>query len=223
VLFCVRVPVGHWGTPKGPATAPRPRRAQSWRHRTARGGVPRQSPNRPIARRIRRRRERPGRRRVRRFRCGESAECAGRVPAAVCRAGTRRCTMPRGKAKPTPSLLLHGADGAVQSDAGYRCAAPHSRTESKTAAGVQEHAEAMGGTAWEAGAVRDGGEAGACRSLRPFLPRAQPTGGFGAVGRTAPPGEGRGAPPFAVHIGPHGGASACAHDTSMLGQVLIGL
>ena len=27
--------------------------------------------------------------------CGESAECAGRVPAAVGRAGPRRCTMPR--------------------------------------------------------------------------------------------------------------------------------
>jgi hypothetical protein len=35
--------------------------------------------------------------------CGESAECSGRVPAAVCRAGPRRCTGPRGKAKPAPS------------------------------------------------------------------------------------------------------------------------
>ncbi len=35
---------------------------------------------------------------------GESAvECAGRVPAAVGRAGTRRCTMPRTKAIPTSS------------------------------------------------------------------------------------------------------------------------
>ncbi len=36
--------------------------------------------------------------------CGESAiECAGRVPAAVGRAGTRRCTLPRGMAIPTTS------------------------------------------------------------------------------------------------------------------------
>jgi hypothetical protein len=35
--------------------------------------------------------------------CGESAECAGRVAAAVCRAGTRRCTLPRPMAGPTPS------------------------------------------------------------------------------------------------------------------------
>ncbi len=36
--------------------------------------------------------------------CGESAdECAGRARAAVCRAGTRRCTRPRAKAVPHPS------------------------------------------------------------------------------------------------------------------------
>jgi hypothetical protein len=35
--------------------------------------------------------------------CGESAECAGRVPAAVGCAGTRRCTWPRSMAIPHPS------------------------------------------------------------------------------------------------------------------------
>ena len=35
--------------------------------------------------------------------CGESAECAGRVAAAVCRAGGHRCTLPRPRAIPTPS------------------------------------------------------------------------------------------------------------------------
>jgi hypothetical protein len=35
--------------------------------------------------------------------CGESAECGGRVAAAVCRAGTRRCTWPRPKAILNPS------------------------------------------------------------------------------------------------------------------------
>ncbi len=35
--------------------------------------------------------------------CGESAECAGRVAAAIGRAGTRRCTLPRSKATPTAS------------------------------------------------------------------------------------------------------------------------
>jgi hypothetical protein len=35
--------------------------------------------------------------------CGDRPECAGRVPAAVCRAGGRRCTVPCTKAKPTSS------------------------------------------------------------------------------------------------------------------------
>ena len=87
----------------GPTPAPRPRRAQRWTHRAAPCGGPRQSPIRRIARRIRRRRERPGRRGVRRFRLRRSAECGGRVPAAVCRAGIRRCTRPRAMAHPTPS------------------------------------------------------------------------------------------------------------------------
>ena len=59
---------GYWGTPVGPTPSPRPRRAQVWHDRAALGGAPRQSPNRPIARRIRRRRERPEPQRVRRLR-----------------------------------------------------------------------------------------------------------------------------------------------------------
>jgi hypothetical protein len=35
--------------------------------------------------------------------CGDRRECAGRVPAAVCRAGGRRCTVPWTKTKPTSS------------------------------------------------------------------------------------------------------------------------
>jgi hypothetical protein len=66
--FVFRVPVGYWGTPVGPTPAARPRRAQRWQHRAALGGEIRQSPNRPIARRCRRRRARPGRLRVRRLR-----------------------------------------------------------------------------------------------------------------------------------------------------------
>ena len=97
VQFCVSGTgwvLGH--PPWGPTPSSRPRRAQPWLHRAALCGETQQSPNRPIACRIRRRRERPERRRVRRFcfrRIGR--ECAGRVPAAVCRAGTRRCTGPR--------------------------------------------------------------------------------------------------------------------------------
>ena len=88
MLFCVRVPVWVLGYPSGPTPAPRPRRAQTWLHRAALGGVARQSPNRPIARRCRRRRERPGLPRVRRFR--------------LRRIG-RECTMPRTIAIPMPS------------------------------------------------------------------------------------------------------------------------
>jgi hypothetical protein len=58
--FVFRVPVGYWGTPVGPTPAPRPRRAQPWHDRAAPCGGLRQSPNDPIARRCRRRRERPG-------------------------------------------------------------------------------------------------------------------------------------------------------------------
>ncbi len=69
------------GTPVGPIPAPRPRRAQRWLHRAALGGALRQSPNRPIAHRIRCRRERPEPRRVRRFRFGDRRSAAAKSPA----------------------------------------------------------------------------------------------------------------------------------------------
>jgi hypothetical protein len=160
-VLCFGYRFGYWGTPVGPTPAPRPRRAQRWLDRAGLCGAQRQSPNRPIARRCRRRRERQGPHRVRRlrlrriggvrrprsrrrlpcrytplhyaarygnrrmirllvdanadvnaqyaFECavcarGESAvECAGRVAAAVGRAGTRRFTLPRPMAIPHPS------------------------------------------------------------------------------------------------------------------------
>ena len=77
---------GCWGTPVGPTPTPRPHRAQRWRQRAAHCGAIRQSPNRPIARRIRRRRERPGLQRVRRFRLrriGVSAAAEAPPPSAV--------------------------------------------------------------------------------------------------------------------------------------------
>ncbi len=70
----------------GSTPAPRPRRAQQWLDRAALGGGQRQSPNRPIARRIRRRRERPELRRVRLFRwrrIGVSAAAESPPPSAV--------------------------------------------------------------------------------------------------------------------------------------------
>ncbi len=68
-LFCFfGYRFGYWGTPVGPTFRTLARREQAWLHRAAHCGALRQSPNRPIARRIRRRRERPERLRVRRFR-----------------------------------------------------------------------------------------------------------------------------------------------------------
>ncbi len=73
------------GTPVGPTPSPRPRRAQRWPHRAAHCGEIRQSPNRPIARRIRRRRERPDQPllqplEVRRFRFGDRRSAAAESP-----------------------------------------------------------------------------------------------------------------------------------------------
>ena len=89
------------GTPVGSIPSTGLRCAQRWRHRAALGGVARQSPNRPIARRVRRRRERPERLRVRRCRFGIGGR-GGQVPT-VCRAGPCRCTGRRKKAHPTTS------------------------------------------------------------------------------------------------------------------------
>ena len=67
-VLCFGYRLGTGVPPWGPPPSPQPRRAQQWQHRAALGGGLRQSPNRPIARRCRRRRARPGRRRVRRLR-----------------------------------------------------------------------------------------------------------------------------------------------------------
>jgi hypothetical protein len=136
VLFCVRVPVGYWGTPMGPTPAPRPRRAQRWHDRAGLCGVQRQSPNRPIARRIRRRRERPDPRdRVRRFRFRRIGGVRRPSPRRrlPCRRTPLYLAAVNGHSESVAELLLHGADGAVQeTNFGYRCAAPHSRTENRS-------------------------------------------------------------------------------------------
>ncbi len=62
--------------------------------------------------------------------CGESAdECAGRVPAAVGRAGGRRCTLPRTMATPTSSrsCCCAAPTGPFGPTTGNDGAAPHSR------------------------------------------------------------------------------------------------
>jgi hypothetical protein len=92
-----------WGTPLESTPSPRPRRAQLWHHRASLCGAIRQSPNRPIARRIRRRRERPEPlQRVRLFRFGVGG-VRRPSPRPVCRAGGRRCTLPRPMADRTRS------------------------------------------------------------------------------------------------------------------------
>ena len=61
---------------------------------------------------------------------GESAvECAGRVRAArrPCRDTPLHLAACNGDSSSVAELLLRGADGAVQDNLGYRCAAPHSR------------------------------------------------------------------------------------------------
>ena len=89
------------GYPVVSIPSPRPRRAQLWRDRAAHGGVLRQSPNRRKIDRIESRRRRPE---LPQVRLSASASAVGAAePAAVCRAGRRRCTMPRAMAHPTPS------------------------------------------------------------------------------------------------------------------------
>jgi hypothetical protein len=127
--FVFRVPVGYWGTPVGPTPAPRPRRAQAWRHRAALGGALRRSPNRRIARRCQRRRERPELRRVRRLRLRRIGGVRRPSPRRrlPCRYTPLHDAAYEGHSASVAELLLRGADGAVQSNLGYRCAAPHSR------------------------------------------------------------------------------------------------
>ena len=104
----------------------------------------------------------------------------GRVAAAVGRAGTRRCTMPRSMAILHPSrsccwAALTGPSGPTST--GNAALRRTAETESAAAAHVQAHAEATGGTEWEARSLRGGGEGGALRPpphspRHPTLPRA---------------------------------------------------
>ncbi len=118
VLF--RVPVRYWSTTLGPTPSSRPRRAQARLHRAALGGVLRQSPNRPIARRIRRRRERPGRRRVRRLRLRRIGGVRWPSPRRhlPCRRMPLHYAAHKGDSESVAELLLRGADGAVQANDG---------------------------------------------------------------------------------------------------------
>ena len=150
--------------PWGPTPHTRPRRAQRWLDRAALCGEIRQSPNRPIARRIRRRRERPGPQRVRRLRLRRigGVRRPSRRRRRPCRHTPLHFAAWNGHSSSVAELLLRGADGAVQANHRYRCAAPHSRNRKpQAAARAQAHAEAMGGNPWEARGVRGGGEAGA--------------------------------------------------------------
>ena len=112
----------------GPIPAPRPRRAQTWPHRASLGGGARQSPNRPIARRCRRRRERPEQR-VRRLRSRRigGVRRPSRRRRRPCRGTPLHWAAGYGRSSSVAELLLRGADGAVQNIGGYRYAAPHSR------------------------------------------------------------------------------------------------
>jgi hypothetical protein len=109
--------------------------------------------------------------------CGESAiECAGRAPAAVGRAGPRRCTGPRAIAIPHASwsCCCAAPTGPSRTTAGTAALRHTAETETATAARAQGHAEAMGGTEWEPRGVRGGREPGELRPPphSPATPRA---------------------------------------------------
>ena len=141
LLFCFRV-YRMGGVPGGAHPLAPPRHAQGWVHRAARGGVPRQSPNRSKTDRRQRRRRRPGQRRAS-LSGSASAGAAGRVPAACmpCRDTPLHWAADNCQFEAIEELLLSGAAGAIQNSAGYRCAAPHSRPN-RTAARMQGDAEA---------------------------------------------------------------------------------
>ncbi len=113
-----------------------------------------------------------------------------RVPAAVGRAGTRRCTVPRTEAIlhvsrscccAAPTGPSRTTTGTVTGTVTLRCAA-QPKPKTATAARVQADAEATRGTGWEARAIRGGREPGALRpsphspaippASRPIPPRA---------------------------------------------------
>ena len=110
--------------------------------------------------------------------CGESAvECAGRVAAAVGRAGSRRCNGPRAMAIPHPSRSCCCAaptgPSRTTSSTGTAALRRTAETETEAAARVQVHAEATGGKLSDARGLRGGGEAGALRPP-PHDPRQPP-------------------------------------------------
>jgi hypothetical protein len=138
--FVFRVPVGYWGTPVGPTPAPRPRRAQRvWLHRAALGGELRQSPNDPIARRCRRRRERPERLRVRPFALAANRPLTASTesPAAVGRAGARRCTGLRAMAilHPSRSCCSAAPTGPSRATTGTAALRRTAETENRNSRG----------------------------------------------------------------------------------------
>jgi hypothetical protein len=177
VLFCFRVPVWGLGYPVGPTPAPRPRRAQLWLDRAALCGGLRQSPNRPIADHIRRRRERPERPRVRRIRLrriGVSAAAESAPPSAVQvdAAALGRKQWPfRIRRGAAAARRRHGRPG--QGHVTLRCAAqPNRNRNGRARAGARR----SDGRNLKGSAVRGGREAGAFRPPppAPAIPRLAP-------------------------------------------------
>ena len=175
MLFCVRVPVWVLGYPRGPTPAPRPRRAQRvWHDRAALGGGLRQSPNRPKTDRIRRRRERPEPARVRLFCFGIGGWGGPVQPSGVQVHTAARCCVQwriRRDRRNGPCRLLHRRGRPGLQRVTLRCVAQP--TETAPPPCVQVHTKAMGGTVWEARAVRGGREGGALRPP-PHSPRHAP-------------------------------------------------
>jgi len=59
----------------------------------------------------------------------------------------------KGHSASVAELLLRGADGAVQNNYGYRRAAAAETRRPQQPPRAQDHAEATGGTEWEARAI----------------------------------------------------------------------
>ena len=114
-VFVYRLGLGY---PVGPTLSSRPHRAQQSHHRAALGGVPRQSPNRPIAHRIQSRRERPELLRVRRFRFGIGGVRRPSLRRLPCRDTPLHYAARNSASDHIAELLMRGADGAVQANDG---------------------------------------------------------------------------------------------------------
>jgi hypothetical protein len=162
--FVFRVPVGYWGTPVGPTPHPGPAvhsLGLTALHHAAMFG------NRRIVQLLIafnadvNAQSHSG--------CavsarGESGKCGGRVPAAVCRAGPRRCTLPRTMATPTrsPSCCCAAPTGPSRPTSGTAALRRTAETETKAAARGQGNAEDAGAKV-SSHAVRGCGETGAFR------------------------------------------------------------